>query len=200
MRIFPADAEERAFNHGRLRGWRAVGLLAADKEAEAGAFAGDAPAHAAWPLRILLFGFGALTLGAFSALLLKDLQGRAESAIIAWFLAAVAIAAAETIIRRLEVRRFGAEEALVAGAVVLLAYGAERLFSSGSRWHFSAELYSATLALGAVAAYLCYGYRLASFGAAVALGVFVGSWEYGEHATRVLLAVLYCAGAMEHAH
>lgn len=191
MRIFPPKEEERAFNHERLRDWRAAGLLGADKAAEAEALAGEAPAHASWPLRILLFGLGALALGALSALVLKDLRGRADSAFTAWVLAAGAVAAAEAGIRRLKVRRFGAEEALVAGAVVLLAYGAERAFSTGMRWHFSLGVFSAAAALGASAAYLRYGYRLASFGAAVALGVLVGSQEYGADATRVLLAVLY---------
>lgn len=191
MRIFTADEEQRAFNHERLRGWRSAGLLSADKTPEAKALAGETPAHASWPLRVLLFGFGALALGALSALALKDLQGRADSAFVAWVLAAGAVAAAEAGIRRLKVRRFGAEEALVAGAVVLFAYGAERAFSNGARWHFSTAVFSAALALAACAAYLRYGYRLASFGAAVALGAFVGSLEYGEHATRVLLAVLY---------
>lgn len=189
MRIFPADAEERAYNHERLRDWRAAGLLGPDPAADA--LAGEPPAHAAWPLRILLFGFGTLALGTFSALMLKDLQGRAESAFVAAFLAAAAVFTAEIVIRRLKVRRFGAEEALVAGAVVLLCYGTERLFSTGSRWHFSLTIFSVTAALAASAAYLRYGYRLASFGATVALGVLVGSFEYGEHATRVLLAALY---------
>ncbi|MBI2790251.1 MAG: hypothetical protein HYX59_16435 [Elusimicrobia bacterium] len=191
MRIFPPDEEERAFRHERLRDWRAAGLLRADKAVEAEALAGEAPAHASWPLRVLLFGFGALALGALSALALKDLQGRVDSAFVAWVLAGVAVAAAEAGIRSLKVRRFGAEEALVAGAVLLVAYGAERAFSNGTRWHFSTAIFSATLALGACTAYLRYGYRLASFGAAVALGVFVGSLEYGERATRVMLAVLY---------
>lgn len=191
MRVFPEDAEERACRHERLRDWRSAGLLAADKAPEAAALAGEAPAHAAWPLRVLLFGFAALALAAFSVLALKDLKGRVDSAAVAWAVAAGAVAAAEALIRRLKVRRFGAEEALVAGAVVLLGYGAERLFSSGSRWQFSTAIFSAAAALGASAAYLRYGYRLASFGAAAALGVFVGSLEYGEHATRVLLAGLY---------
>ena len=194
MRIFPEDVEERARNHERLRDWRLAGLLAADKAAEASALAGEAPAHAAWPLRILLFGFAALALGAFSALMLKDLKGRVDSALVAWGLAAAAIATAEiAIIRRMKVRRFGAEEALVMGAVILFAYGAERLCLNGSRWHFSLMIFSSTLALGAGAAYLRYGYRLASFGAVVALGLLVGSFEYGENTTRVLLAGVYAA-------
>jgi hypothetical protein len=191
VRVFSADEEERAFRHQRLRDWRAAGLLGTDKTAEAEALSGEAPAHAAWPLRILLFGFAALALGALSALVLKDLKGRMDSALTAWFLAAAAVAAAEAIIGRLKVRRFGAEEALVTGAVVLIAYGAERGLASGSRWNFSMAIFSSTLALAAAAAYLRYGYRLASFGAAAALGMVVGSLEYGEHATRVTLAVLY---------
>lgn len=194
MRIFPEDVEERARNHERLRDWRSAGLLAADKAAEASALAGEAPAHAAWPLRILLFGFAALALAALSALMLKDLKGRVDSALVAWIIAAAAVATAELlIIQRMKVRRFGAEEALITGAVVLLAYGAERLCLNGSRWHFSMMIFSSMLALGAGAAYLRYGYRLASFGAVVALGLLVGSFEYGENTTRVLLAGVYAA-------
>jgi hypothetical protein len=194
VRIFPEDVEDRALNHERLRDWRSAGLLAADKAAEASAIAGEAPAHAAWPLRILLFGFAALALAAFSALMLKDLKGRVESAVLAWLIAAAAVAAAEMlIINRMKVRRFGAEEALVTGAVILLAYGAERLCLNGARWHFSLMIFSAAAALGAGAAYLRYGYRLASFGAVVALGALVGSFEYDENSTRVLLATLYAA-------
>lgn len=189
MRIFPDDLEDRAYNHERLSGWRGAGLLGHDPAADA--LAGEAPAHAAWPLRVLLFGFAALALGAFAVLALKDLKGRVDSALAAWLLAAAAVASAEALIRRLKVRRFGAEEALVAGAVLLLAYGAERFFPTGSRWHFSTAIFSAAAALGASAAYLRYGYRLASFGAVAAMGVFVGSLEQGEHATRLMLAALY---------
>ena len=78
MRIFPSEEEDRAFRHERLRDWRSAGLLAADKAGEAGTAAGEAPAHAAWPLRILLFGFAALALAAFSALTLKYIKGRVD--------------------------------------------------------------------------------------------------------------------------
>ncbi len=193
MRIFPPEAEERAFRHERLRAWLSSGLLAPDKAVSAAAVAGEAPTHAAWPLRVLLFGFATLLLAAVSVLALKDLRGRVDSAVVAWMLAGGAIAAAEAMIRNLKLRRFGAEEALVCGAAVLAAYGAERLLSNGSRWHFSMMIFSLFLAGGASAAYLRYGYRLATFGAAIALGVFVGSFEYDERATRVGLAALYGA-------
>ena len=191
MRIFSDDLEDRAYDHERLSGWRAAGLLGADPGADA--LAGEPPAHAAWPLRILLFGFAALALGAVAILTLKDLKGRVDSALAAWLLAAAAVAAAETVIRRLKVRRFGAEEALVAGAVLLVAYGAERFLPTGSRWHFSTAIFSGAAALGAAAAYLRYGYRLASFGAVLALGVMTGSLGYEGRATRLLLAALYAA-------
>ena len=85
MRIFRPEDETRAYNHERLRDWRAAGLLAADKATATEALAGEPPAHAAWPLRVLLFGFAALMLGAFSVLALKDLKGRVDSALVAWF-------------------------------------------------------------------------------------------------------------------
>lgn len=193
MRIFSPETEQAAFNHERLRGWRAGGLLAPGAVPEAETLAGEPPAHAAWPLRILLFGFGALALGALSALWLKDIHGRLESAVTAWSLAAAAIGAAEVMIRRLKVRRFGAEEALVTGAILLFAFGAQRLVPAASRWSFDLRVFSAAAVLGAVAAYLRYGHRLAALGAVGALGALVGSFEQGESQTRVLLAATYAA-------
>lgn len=193
MRIFPPEAEQAAFNHERLRAWRAAGLLAPDAAGAAEALAGEPPAHAAWPLRLLLFGFAALVLGALSVLALKDLDGPGGCAATAWFLAAGAIAGAEGLIRRLKVRRFGAEEALVAGAVVLFAFGAERFVSGpgGLLRHFSLTAFSAAAVLGSAAAYLRYGYRLASLGTVGAVGALAGSLEYGERPTRLLLAALF---------
>lgn len=191
MRVFSAETEELAFRHDLLRDWRACGLLDPESSARSSAFIGQEPGRAAWPLRVLLFALAALMLGAITALVMKDLHERAVSAAAALVLAGLALAAAETAIAALKVRRFGAEEALVSGAVLLAAYGAERMFSGGGRWHFSALVFSGTLALAAAAAYLRYGYRSASFGTAVALGAFVGALEYGQNTTRVLLAVLY---------
>ncbi|OGS36401.1 MAG: hypothetical protein A2506_13135 [Elusimicrobia bacterium RIFOXYD12_FULL_66_9] len=191
MRVFSAEAEELAFRHEQLRDWRAAGLLDGDSHARSSAFIGPEPGRAAWPLRVLLFGFAALMLGALALLVLKDFRGRAEAATAALFLVATAVAVAEALISSLKVRRFGAEEALVCGAVILTAFGAERMYTGGGQWRFSALLFSGTAALAAAAAYLRYGYRLASFGGAAALGVFVGALDYGQNTTRVMLAVLY---------
>ena len=191
MRAFPPDLEQRAYDHARVRDWRAWGLLAADREAEAAAKAGEAPSHAAWPLRVLLFGFGALVAAAFAAIMLKDTSDRWVAAFTAFVLAALFVGAAEAIIRQLAVRRFGAEEALVAGACLLFAYGVERLLAAPARWHFSQAAFSFGLAAASAVAFARYGYRLCGLAALVAAGFMLGSCDWGERVTRVLLALLY---------
>lgn len=193
MRVFDADVERRAFDHGRLRDWRAWGLLAQDKFAAASAVVGDAPVHAAWPLRVLLFGFGVLMLGAVSLLFLKDQNGRAASAWTALLLAGGAIGLAEAAISALKIRRFGAEEALVAGAVLLASYGSERLLGGGSSWRFEERAFFTMTTAAAALAYARYGYRLAAFGACIAVGLLVASFEKNELFARPLLAALYAA-------
>ena len=191
MRIFPADLEERAFRHNILNDWRTARLVSAETSAAIAAELGEPPAQAAWPLRVVLFGFAALCQGAAFALFAKDLRDRTAVGGFAVLAAALSIIAAESLIRALKVRRQGAEEALVAGAVLMTAFAAERL--SGTDYHFETGVFSFALAAAAAAVYVRYGYRLAAIGVAVALGVFVAALEYGDHVTRVLLALLYGA-------
>lgn len=167
MRIFPPELEERAFRGEPLR--------------------------AAWPLRLVLFGLSALCLSAAFVLIAKDLHGRSAVALAAFAVAGAALAAAEGLIRALKLYRQGAEEALVAGAVVLAAFGAERLAPGGNGWRFSEGVFAAALAAAAAAAYARYGYRLALIGLAAGLSVMVVSWDLGANPARVGLAVLYGA-------
>ncbi|UPT74681.1 MAG: hypothetical protein M0D55_02850 [Elusimicrobiota bacterium] len=193
MRIFGEDEERRAFDHDRVRGWASAGLIAPEKRAEAEAAAGEPPSRAATPVRLLLFALAAAMLAALAFLMLKDAGGRAESAVYAWALAACALAGAEAGIKSLKVRRFGAEEALLCGAAVLFAYGAERLAPGESRWRFSEGVFAGALAIAAAAAYVRYGYRVATLGAAVALGFLLAAFDWGAETVRVLLAALYAA-------
>lgn len=191
MRIFPEELEERAYRHALVREWRGAGLVAPEDAARIAADIGAPPARAAWPLRVVLFGFAALCLGAAFALVVKDISGRRAEGVAALCVAAAALALAETLIRRLRVHRQGAEEALVAGAVLLCAVGLERLLGGGARWDHATKAFSLALAAASALAYGRYGYRLAAVGVAAALGVLAGSWDLGDHAARVLLAVLY---------
>lgn len=194
MRIFPAELEERAFRHARVREWKDAGLVSAETAANIGAEIGEAPARAAWPLRVVLFGFSGLCLSACIGLFTVGIRDR--TAIGVWCLvwAGIAVFVAETLIRALKAYRQGAEEALVAAAVVLCAFGAERLSGGAGRsWDFSTAIFSFALAAASAAAYARYGYRLAAIGVAVGLGVLVSSSSGSVNAARVELAALYAA-------
>jgi hypothetical protein len=194
VRVFPAELEERAFRRGLLKEWKTAKLVSPEPAAKIAADIGEPPAHAAWALRVVLFGFAALCQAALCFLVVKDLRDRAAEGGAALVLAILSILAAEALIAALQVRRQGAEEALVAGAVLMTAFAAERLAGGGGNYSFSEVLFSFALAAAAAAAYARYGYRLAAIGVAVGLGVFVGSLDYGNRGTRVLLALLYSAG------
>jgi hypothetical protein len=194
MRVFDAGLEERAFRHGLLKEWRTARLVAPEAAAGIASAIGEPPANAAWPLRVVLFGFAALCQGLAVVLVLKDLHGRFEVGVGALILAGFSVMIAETMIRSLKVLRHGAEEALIAGAVLLIAIAAERFLGNGDvgiRW--STSVFSIALAAAAALAYARYGYRLAAICVAVSLGVFLGALDFGERGTRVLLALLYGA-------
>jgi hypothetical protein len=193
VRIFPPELEERAFRHGLLKEWRAARLVSPEVADKIAAELGEPPARAAWPLRLILFGFTVLCQGTTVVLLLKDVHDRFAVGIGALVAAAASIALAEAMIRGMKVLRHGAEEALVAGAVVLTAFAAENLLSGASSSRFSTVVFSGALAGAAALAYARYGYRLAAIGVAAGLGVFLGALDYGERGTRVALAVLYGA-------
>ena len=191
MRIFPPDLEERAFRHGLLKEWKTARLVSPEAAAGIASEIGEPPANAAWPLRIVLFGFAALCQAAAAVLVLKDFHDRFAVGMGCLLAAGLSIALAETMIRSLKVLRHGAEEALVAGAVLLTAFAAERFLGGDVGYRWSASVFSVALAAAAAPAYARYGYRLAAIGVAVGLGVFLGALDFGERGTRVLLASLY---------
>ncbi|MFI5349600.1 MAG: hypothetical protein ACHQ2Z_08660 [Elusimicrobiota bacterium] len=191
MRIFPPAIEEQAFRHGVLKEWRDARLVGAEAAVKIAAAIGEPPADAAWPLRFVLFGFASLCQGAAYALVFKDIHDRAVEGVAALIAAATSIAIAEAIIRGLRVRRHGAEEALVAGAVIMAAFAAERFLGGGIIGDSPIRIVSIALAGGAALAYARYGYRLAAIGAAAGLGGFFGTFDIGERGTRVVLAGLY---------
>ena len=194
MRIFPPELEERAFRFGLLKEWRAARLVSPEAADKIAADLGEPPARAAWPLRLVLFGFTVLCQATMVVLVLKDFHDRFAEAIGALLAAAASIALAEAMIRGMKILRHGAEEALVAGAVVLTAFAAERLIGEGAAgYRFSTAVFSLVLALAAAAAYARYGYRLAAIGVAVGLGLSLSVFDSGERGLRVMLAVLYAA-------
>lgn len=193
MRVFPPELEERAFRHGLLKDWKSAKLVTPAEADKIAAEIGEKPADAAWALRVVLFGFAALCQGALFALILMNFNERAAEGAVELILAAASLFAAEALIAALKVRRHGAEEALVAGAVVTSALAFERFVGVGGRYSLSSAVFGGALAAASALAYVRYGYRLALIGAAAGAGVFVESLDYPDHGTRVLLALLYAA-------
>jgi hypothetical protein len=192
VRIFPPELEERAFRRGLLKEWREARLVSPEAAAKIAAEIGEPPANAAWPLRVVLFGVAALCQASAIILALKGFQDGFALGIGSLLAAAASIALAEAMIRGLKVRRHGAEEALVAGAAVMAAFGVVRLVGPDAGGGSAATaVFSFALAAAAALAYARYGYRLAAIGVAVGLGVFLGALDYGERGTRVMLAALY---------
>jgi hypothetical protein len=195
LRIFPGDLEERAFRHGLLGDWKRTGLVDDATAGKIAADIGEPPARAAVALRVVLFGFAMVCIAAAFFLFARDSGGRASLAFYALAAAVACAGAGETIIAALKVYRYGAEEACVAAAVILAALALDRFFGADRMYRLDAQVFSAAiLALGALA-YLRYGYRLAFFGAVLALGFLIGAFDFGERPTRVLLACVY-AGAL----
>jgi hypothetical protein len=191
VRIFPAEVEERAFRLGLARDWESAGLVDAPTAAKITAELGPPPARAAWPLRLVLFGFTTLCVAALVGLFVVNDRDRTAVGLFCLFAAAFAAAGAERLIRAYAFHRHGVEEALVAAAAVLLALGVERTLDAGRAWSDREWIFPAALAAASALAYARYGYRLAAIGVAAGLGLLVASFDVGENWTRVLLAALY---------
>lgn len=191
MRIFAPELEERGFRHGLLRDWLSAGLVDAQTAAKIADDIGPAPARTAFALRFVMFGFAAVCVAAAFFLFAKDLTGRAAWGAASLVAAVACAAGGEFLIAALKSYRHGAEEAFVTASVVLGAFSFERLSVHDSVYRESAGAFSFGLVVLACLAYLRYGYRLAFIGATVGLGCFIGSFEFGERTTRLLLAALY---------
>jgi hypothetical protein len=124
MRTYTAD-EERTIRAGRLvREWLRSGLITA---AQHGRMASGLQLDLRRTnrfLRLTLFGFGLLIIGAAMGLVLITINLREASAgAVCLVGAGVSWALAELLVSRFRVYRFGIEEACAAGAIVLLAVG-----------------------------------------------------------------------------
>ncbi len=185
------DLEERAFRLGLLRDWKSAGLVDAGAAGKIAADIGPPPERAAWPLRLVLFGFTALCFSALVTLILMNTSDGIFVGVVCVVAAGACVAGAELLLRRFAFYRHGVEEALVAEAIVLFAVGAGWIAHSGRLWERTDSLMPMLFFAGSALAYARYGYRLAAAGVVLSLGLCVESFGAGERVTRVLLAALW---------
>ena len=163
MRIFPEAEERLVFELEAVRTWRRSGLLS---EAEAPALESDLGKRlqiAGWAVRGVLFALTAIAQLALWLLVFRDFKP-AEAGMALLALSAGYIVFAEAAIPQLKVYRFGADEALVAGAGLQAVLGVMHLAHA---WNPALE---AWLIVGIPALVVCaaiyarYGYAAALLG------------------------------------
>ncbi len=184
MNCYTEEQEDNIRNDSLVREWAQSGLLGA---AQADRLAADLKTDLQQTnlfLRIVLFAFGLLIVGASVLLTIEllDIDGRGPHAILFFISAGVSFGLAESLARRLY--RFGVEESLAVSAVVLTGLGAAVLASN----EFFAGLLAAAAA--ALVVYLRFGYMYAAVGSMLCLvaSTFqIGQSEIMERVTVVLV-------------
>jgi hypothetical protein len=172
MRLY-SDAEETRIELEELiREWTQSGLLeTAQGERLAGAICVELRRTNMF-LRAGLALFTTLIIGASVALylMLFDVSNEQSIAWVCFVAALTCVALAEWIVRATRCHRFGVEEALAVGAVVLLAIGGALTWSHQAAFHGQPEVAALTVgALGGFALYLRFGFVYAAVGAMACL-------------------------------
>ena len=171
MKIY-SDEDERAIRAGRLaKDWARSGLIDSAQYARIRPELDVELRRTNLFLRLTLFGFGMLIIGAAVGLVMltAGVDASVTGGIICLAVAAVSAGAAELLVRRYRLYRFGIEEACVAASVVLVSIGSALLVDPLPDVR---QLLVAAVA-GAVAAFVAYrrfGYVYAGFAAMACAG------------------------------
>jgi hypothetical protein len=147
-------------------------------------------------LRVTLFGFGLLIIGAAVGLVAVTLDVKHEKAAGALFLMAAGGCAvvAELLIGRFGLYRFGVEEACAAGAAVLVATGTALIAGSASWGTGDRQLFVALItgSAAAFAVYRRFGYVYAACVAMLCLGFAPFQIDLSESQRRLLAVAVLC--------
>jgi hypothetical protein len=194
MRIY-SDDQERSVRSQRLVGeWMRSGLIdAAQREKMDAGLRIDLRRTNRF-LRLTLFGFGLLIVGAFVGLLFVtfDVDDAEPAAALSLAVAATCIVLAEFLIRRFRLYHFGIEEACAVGAAILVgAAGGILASSSSGNGALIAALTSGTVA--GLGVYWRYGYVYGAIGAMVCAGVLPFSFNLPDLGRRLFAAAVFAA-------
>ena len=150
-------------------------------------------------LRLVLFFFTIIAVAAAVALFFTIFLSQPSQQTIGIFLlifAAVSYTAAEVVVAKARLYRFGIEEALAVCSGAFLCVGLDALFFGGIT-HSSREIQFVVPAVGAIASlWIWYRFNLwYAFPAAMICAIFLpGYWTPSHSAQHVFIAVLYVAG------
>ncbi|HVI07974.1 MAG TPA: hypothetical protein VND65_06735 [Candidatus Binatia bacterium] len=200
MRIYNAASEETLRARGLLKDWRADGFISAEQyerlEKEA---ASDLRTTNVF-LRLVLFIFTLISIGAAVGLLsITVLSGASQqtSGIFLLIFAVVCYAASEFAVSRFRLYRHGIEEALTVCAVGFLCAGMQAAFFGGVIYsHTSAARFVVPAAGAAFSLWIWRRFGLwYALPAAMIFVIFVPDyWSVPHAAQRVIIAMLYAAG------
>ena len=156
-------------------------------------------------LRLVLFIFTLISVGAAAALFFKVFLSRPSDQTVGVFLlmfAAVCYAAAELAVSQARLYRFGIEEALAVCSVGFLCAGMQAAFLSGSPYSPKPDAAEALLpAAGAVFSlwiWRRFGFSYAFLAAMIFVFFLPGYWTSSHSAQHLIVAVVLCNRAGRH--
>jgi len=194
MRLYSEDAEERVRAQRLVREWTRSGLLDAAQGERFGTELRVDLRRTNLFLRVGLALFTGLIIAASVALLMTvlDLRGHVATAMITGIAALACIGAAEYLVREFRCYRFGIEEALAVGAVVLLGISAGEAVS----W-FHTEIHGLPVAIalgvgvaGGLGLYRRFGFVYAAFGSMVCAAAIPFQLDLPATSQRLLAAAV----------
>ena len=211
MRRYPPDVEENIRAERQLREWARSGLIGADVSASLHADVRVDLRRTNDSLRLTLFAFTAVILTS-AVWLFGELLGIHDATSFAFIHALSALLSfglADFLVARGRLYRFGVEEALAMGAVVLLGFSAGEFaspeISATTSMRLPMTIALAAVAVGALCVYLRFGYLFAailSMAAAAGIAFPLIESHVGQRvlAAAVFVLVFFFARAIRRPH
>ncbi|MGH9742770.1 MAG: hypothetical protein ACRD51_10505 [Candidatus Acidiferrum sp.] len=201
MRLYSASSEETLRARKLLKDWAGEGFLTKEQYQRLEQETASELRTTNIFLRLILFLFTVISVGAATALFFKIFLSRPSEQTIGIFLlvfAAVCYGAAEAAVSQTRLYRYGIEEALAACSVGFLCVGILTAFFSGSVY-FS-EPHSAQIMVPAAGAVFSlwiwrrFGLLYAYLAAMIFVLFLPGYWTSSQSAQHVIVAAFYAAG------
>ena len=197
MRIYKPEDEEKLRLYGRAAAWRRSALITEPQFLEIRSAAETNLKRTTVMMRILMFFFTALLIGASVTFVCWMLGLREGDAALCWTLAAgISYAAAELLAGLWKFYRHGAEEAFAAGALALALASAGYFLHTGAGLNDKALIAAleAIAAAGALALFVRFGFLYMALAGAAALAAIPFTVMDGTGAPRIVLAVMLLLG------
>ncbi len=197
MRIYPASSEETLSARKLLKDWAADGLLTNQQYQvlEQGTVSDLRTTNIF--LRIVLFLFTLIIVGAAAGLFFVSSRPSDQSAgVFLLIFAAVCYASAEAAVSQARLYRYGIEEALAVCSVGFLCLGMQLAFFSGGSYLPKPEesLVPAAGVISSLWIWRRFGFSYAFLAAMIFVIFLPGYWTYSHEAQHLIVAAFYAAG------